>query len=335
LGFIALGLVAVGVIASMYLRPLPADIGRWFTYDEAKQMPEWRDGGRTAFFRKPAILYFHNSMGGIGLKRAEAGIALAALVVTIAVFPRAIPPTAWMLLVTGLAMWALAHATLFKLYLPSRYLSYVRPIFAMIWAAGFVREIGRHCHGRFEFRRGLSTIFAAFVVMFAIWQFVIFRHAMVRQPWDVPAGFDGALSALRSMPKETLVAAHPDDGNAIPLRARRSVLTNTEVSVAFNKAYYADQKRRLEASFAMLYATDWSTIDALADAWSVDVFLIDRRRLQDPLAKPFIYFEPFRTSNVPLIEVGQSRGFALLDPPSDRILFSEGDVTLVRVGGRR
>jgi hypothetical protein len=335
---------------------LPADIGPWFTYAEARQMPEWRNGGRTAFFKSPSVLYFHSSMGGIGLTKTELNLALAALALTLIAFRRAIPLTAWVMLLTGATMWALAHATLFKLYLPSRYLSYVRPVFAMMWAAGVTREIvlwqargglrwrPRVSAGAEAFtsippsrsiRWAIGTLAAVVVVGYATLGVVRWRAAMTGRPWDVPAGYDAALAELAKLPVDTVVAAHPDDANAIPLRARRSVLTNTEVSVAFNKVYYAEQKRRIEATFDMLYATDWATIDAVADRYGVSVFLLDIRRLWHARDPGFRYFQPFQAENEQRIATGLARDFAMLDPPYDRVLRWDGDTLLIRVGSKR
>ncbi|MGN6504299.1 MAG: hypothetical protein ACTHM6_01930 [Tepidisphaeraceae bacterium] len=329
--------VAVVVLGTIYLRPLPDWVGRWVTYNEARHMAEWSRFGRTAFFRPWKSFYFYSSTSGIGMTEQQAYVGAAILLACVILIRRAVTLEAWAVLLVGFGMWAFAHATLFKLYLPSRYLSYALPVFAMLWAAGLAREL-RLRFARFINRPNVRTrrfIVGAVGVISIAWGGVLASRAMAvyRGPpmWDVPSGYETAIRALAALPADNLIAAHPDDANGIPLRAKKSVLANTETTVAFNTAYYAYMKQRLEASFDMLYASDWSTIDAVAAKYGVKVFLLDRRRLTAPDERP--YFQPFRDENKARIEAARAAGgFAMLHPPASRVLMEQGDVVLLRVG---
>ncbi|MDB5325456.1 MAG: hypothetical protein JWM57_1025 [Phycisphaerales bacterium] len=334
----ALGCVGILLIAMIYLKPLPDSVGKWYTYAEAKKMPEWKPKGRTAFFRSWETLYFSSPVSGIGLTPKQTLIAAAVLLAAVAWRPRVIPMAGWGLLVGALATFVLAHLLLFKLYLPSRYTSYAFPVFAMVACAGYARELkmlllaGRNRLGTLiQPAIGIAAVLFCGAVFFASVKNVSAALALPAYGTNITPAAEPVLVFLRTLPVDALIAAHPDDANIIPLRTQHSVLTNTETSVAFNKAYYDRMRDRLNASFDLLYATDWATIDSIADKQGVSVFVVDQRRLTNPDDRP--YWIPFRTTNLAKIDAGKAAGFAMLAPPADRILFRHGDWLVLRVGG--
>ncbi|HEX8324680.1 MAG TPA: hypothetical protein VF595_12300 [Tepidisphaeraceae bacterium] len=329
----SIGAIAVGLI---YLRPLPAEVGPWFSASEARKMAEWRPSGRTAFFRSPTSFYFTSQQSGLGLTRPQTIAAAVALLIGLAWRPRAVPLVAWALLAGALIAWAAAHLFLFKLYLPNRYTMYALPVFAMMWAAAFARQIKVVILAR----GGLAERLTRPIVLAGLCVFCVFTlaaatrvagAAMAVPPFGprLTIGQGPVLEYLRTLPADTRIAADPDDANSIPLFARRSVLANTETSVAFNKAYYLRIRERIRSAFDMLYATDWTTIDAVATREGATVFVLDRRRLTHPDERP--YYEPFRSENRLRIDAGRGR-FALLDPPPGRVLMSNGEWVVLRVG---
>ncbi len=330
---IFLGLVAMLNIARVYLKPLPPEVGSFYTYKEAKQMPEWSKEGRNAFFRGPTAFYYHGPTSGIGLPRDYLFLALTCLALTLARNHRIIIAEVWALLLFSVLMWGLAHLLLFKLYLPSRYTTYSLPTFAIFWAAGLGGQIFH------DFRRVIARRYyipASMIIgIVCIPMGVIainsgFTQYLSGSQWKAPAGFEEAISKIKEMPKDVLIAAHPVDANAIPMRSRHSVLVNGESSIAYHRVYYAEMQKRLYSSFAMFYATDWRVVDALADQYGVSVFLVNQNRLRN--LDSGLYYQPFRTTNAPLIEQGRKQGFVMLSVPKDRILFQSGDVVLVKVG---
>lgn len=340
-GFVAmfvLGLVGVGLIAAIYLRPVPAEVGPWFSYKEARSLPEMRPGGRTAFFRKWDALYFKSPVSGIGLTPKQTIVAAVILLILFIWRPTAVPLTAWAILLAAVLMFLAAHALLFKLYLPSRYTSYAFPTFTMMAMAAYAREVkailvDRHLPARPWFR---SLAVGGACVCFFVTLATSATHAaaMLKLPayGSSAAGYESALVFLRTLPKDAVIAAHPEDANAIPLRTQRSTLANSETSVAFNKAYYLQMRERIGVIFKMLYATDWPTIDTAADAYGVSVFVLDQSRLASPDDRP--YFKPFRDENEKLIAAGRQTGFAMQNAPADRVLFRHGNWVVLRVGSK-
>ena len=134
---------------------------------------------------------------------------------------------------------------------------------------------------------------------------------------------------LESLPKDTLVAAHPNDADDIPLRARRSVLASMETSLPLYVGYYQTMAKRIAASLAAFHAIDFAAVDLLHEQYGVDVFFVNERRYASSNS---LYFQPFYTATQEQWARGKREGFVLRDPPSERVLFQQGDFSVIRVG---
>ncbi len=344
-GWAACGLLtmlAASIVLTVYGRTPPAGIGRPPTRQEAEAMPEYHAGGRIKFFDSDwRNYYFGSKPSAVGLGLGMSAAVVLLLAVTVAVYPRAISLEAWVLLATSLSAFVLAHALLFRLYFPNRYTMYALPVFGMMWVAsvagqmfsrdaagagplqGLVRLIGRP-------RVGVSLAAAA-VLLGAVAVGVDVKKRLAGPPsWSPGKGGEQVAAFLRTLPRQTLVAAHPDDAGHIPLRARRSVLASTEMSVPLHVEFYRQCAERTEAELEACYASDWKEVDALRDRYGAAVFVVNRMRYSD---MPSIrYLEPFRKKNEDRVALGREKGFVLLHPPAERVLFEAGDMVVIRLG---
>ena len=93
--------------------------------------------------------------------------------------------------------------------------------------------------------------------------------------WQKPVDRDmeRAYEFIASLPKDALVAAHPDLADDVPLRTRHSVLASTEESIAFMQGYYRRLVPRIEASLRAAYATSWDELETALEPYDVDVVL--------------------------------------------------------------
>ncbi len=336
--------VACAIVGWSYLRPPLPEIGSAYTIAEARQMPEFGRGGRTAFFRPWHVMYFHQAYAGMGLTTRAAAAWAGLLLLTLVLARRAISRECTALLISSLSLFAAAHLLAFHLYLPSRYTLYTFPIIAILWAAGVTRSIGRHAVW-------VTLPICVAAMLFSTRSIERAHTRWTEHPWPRPAGFESAYAFIAGLPIDTLIAAHPDDADDIPLRARRSVLANTETSNAWHRNYYPQIARRIDASLRMCYAADWSEIDTIADTFGVTAFLVNTARF-DP--KHHVeYHSPFGPAmreqiTRSLEQIAGSReqmaaagdapstrpasGFAFSNIPADRVLLSASGVVLVRVG---
>jgi hypothetical protein len=281
LAVVASILIAFALIAYSQFQPTLPEIGNWYTLEEAKQMAEWNRGGRVAFFRPWHILYFHQAYAGVGLTLPVFALTLGAIVLTLR--RNRIEPLA--LLASGLILFGLAHAMLFTLYLPSRYMLYVWPVFLPMSAVVLLRQVPWR----------LTPIVAGMAVSIAVG----FARPWASPPVVFPAPIDDVHTTalydfLRTLPKDAVLVAHPDDANGIPLRAQRSVLVNTETSPAFHKAYYGEMSRRLKAVLMAISSSNPEDVNRLRNEPGVRYVVVNTGRYAQSVMVSS-YFAPFET----------------------------------------
>jgi hypothetical protein len=334
-GLLVLGLAAAGVLLSVYATPMPPGVGPKVTADVARGMPEFLEGGRSAYFRDdPLEHWLSSNRAGLGQVPSELAVAVAVLAIGELLLRRTRPPPLAVhgLLATSLAAFLLAHATLFLLHLPNRYAATSLPVFATLWVAASVGRAETLLRPRLA-RAGPRARRAAVVV--AVVLVAGFVAASVRQVVSYASrkrGLDreAVLAFLSTLPKDALVAAHPSDADFVPLRARRSVLANHETALPYWLGHYARVKERLRASFEIVYAADLDRALEVARRHGVDAVLVNALRYSEEGLR---YPPPLGAEVLSLASEASGRGFAMLSPPEDRVLFRAGPYTVVRTDG--
>lgn len=334
------GVIALGLLLYFKLNTLPAEMGPRVTAEQARQMPEFHELGRNVFWTNdPWMFFFLGRRTGMGASATSFFVSCFLVILTVLALPRAVPRGAWVLLVGSAVMWSLAHLLLFALYLPSRYLMYSLPLFMMMWGASALPRLLPAMRKHASLRRLEAASRRPWLViplvmvgglLYGFYQLENGRAGIpsARHPAFIP-GLPEALAAIESLPKDTLVAAHPYDGDFVPLLARRSVLANYEGSLAYHRGYYEQIKQRTVALFEAVYAADWAPIQRLADGYGVDVLLINTRRYTTAESH---YFHPFDALSTELFARSSATGFAVFEEGRDRLLFDRGAVKLFWLG---
>ena len=265
----------VATIAIVLYSSVPEEwIGPAVTLDQARSMPEFGAGGRLALESGSWRFWVTDHRYGIGWPPwVLAAFALAAL----AARPRRVPLPAWAFAVAGLALWLLAHFVLFHLYLPNRHSRTavaVSGLVVLVVAIGsaFHRLHARTATGRMRTSKALQwgVAYAAPVLVAAA---LFFAGA---RAWQTPVNRDleRVYEIISALPAGTVVAAHPELADFVPLRTGRAVLASNETALPFMPGYYAVMKPRVEASLHAAYAESWDALVAALKGYPVDVVLL-------------------------------------------------------------
>jgi hypothetical protein len=246
---------------------------------------------------------------------------------------RNIPVAAWTMLFVGVALWAamriFPEQLMFGLYLPNRHSRWAVGIFGLLAMAAGAGAVIESAYRRWaDGSSGSQASLRRWIALLAPVLVAATLLPSAASVWNRPvdADLENAYAYIATLPKNAVVAAHPDLADYVPLRARRSVLTSTEVSMAWMDGYYARMKPRIEASLRAAYATRIEEMDAALAPFGVDVMLTG-----PPVWQASTYFAPFDKLSDELRARGASEGFALRHPPSQRVLFRSGDYFVVKV----
>jgi hypothetical protein len=310
----------------------PPGLGPTVTGEQARAMVEFYPGGRLPMFGmnlNGTWLNDHHIALGWSLY-ALLLLAMAALVVIWRKRLRSIPVAGWIVVAVGLGVWLISRQVLFELYLPNRHSRWSLACFAMLVYSAAGYALVEMVHRQLESSGVAGRVSVTWIV--AVTAPVLVAIALVPQalrvyhrPVDVD--MERAYQFIASLPKDTLVAAHPDIADFVPLRSRRSVLASTETSLPWGLGYYRQVMPRIEASLRAAYATDLEELDAGLSAVGVDVVLTN-----DSVWGKQHYYQPFDGLVRQLRERGDRLGYVLRSPPTDRVLFHSGGVFVVKVG---
>jgi len=333
----ALGCVAVGIMLWIKSHAMPAEFGPQTTGAQAREMVEFTYGGRTPFFSdKWEDFWFIGIRTGYGISPDKLLSIGLAILVTCLLFRRLLPLELWALLISATALFFIAHATLFTLYLPSRITLYVIPIFKMIWIAALTARVSALLWRALPALRLIYPMLARPAPLLAIGltcacfaagrAFYLYSD---RSPPNWPKDQLATYAFLKTLPADALIAAHPFSADHIPIGSKRSVLASDVVLLPYYQGYYKLMQERINAELAATYATDWSAVDALAERFGVDVFVLDLQNYND--RKHMKYYPPFKGTEWRGVadRLGE---FVLLNAPAERIMFRSGRYAVVRVG---
>jgi len=325
-----LGLAAIGL--ALFGMPKAGDLGPAYTFTQAMTMPEWGPGGRIdLYFGKGSFFNWawNQNMGLAWSVGSLLAFTSAVVVAWLTGQRRLVPLAAWTMLAVGLAWWLALRLfpdeLMFFLYVPNRHARWVVGVFGTVAlvAAGYgvLQVVVRRQTP--QLRELLSRWFAVAAAVGSC--ALLLPHALQSERAPVDKDLEQTYAFLASLPKTTLIAAHPDLADYIPLRARRSVLASSETSMPWLKTYFETVKPRVEASLRAAYAPSMEAMDRELAPYGVDVFVTG-----PDIWQKTGYFQPYDSMVQDLLARGRTHGFALQHPPEERILFRSGEYYVIR-----
>jgi hypothetical protein len=294
----ATAFVVSAVLVGLALLPgllLSSPFGPVVSAQEARAMPEFGQNGRNAFFVADGYRYWLESYrSGLDLRVTDAvlpripilleyGLLAAILPLLLLVRGRLrgagrLTSQTYLLaqvLVASFALFFIAHALLFRLYLPARYVQWSVPLVLSVAGGLALGILVEEIAARWQTRRclltsGLALLLAAGLALYPAHydaNFVRDNHPAVT-------------AYLRAQPKDTLVAAAPIEADSVPAFTGRRVLVAREYALAYHLGYYEPVRERIEDLIEAYYADSARGVAAFAARYGVDLLLVNRSAFQ-------------------------------------------------------
>lgn len=233
---------------------------------EARQLPEFGPDGRARFFTDPLDYWLFGARGGL----LPSGIHLAWPFILAAIFaavarvrlPRPLLWFAGLSAGIGLALWLLAHAVLFRLYLPSRFPSYGLGVALML--------IGAAVAGRgWRTGRRALVILAAFgpplvLAAFGQWPKSGIEHS------DAPA----VMAAMARDRRPGLAGGLAGELDRVPIVLGRATWWSAETALPYKERYRRMMNARLGATVATVASPDPAAVLGWARANGIVLVLL-------------------------------------------------------------
>ncbi|MEC4894087.1 MAG: hypothetical protein SAL07_17175 [Oscillatoria sp. PMC 1051.18] len=312
--------LGVALIVLLPFALTTSEYGPVISAADAKILPEFLPGGRAEFFLKnPWEFWLLATRSGIFASKLLLLLTIVDVVIIglllhyrsqlpmlrqinnkIVLLPQ--------LLLASLGIFCLAHLTLYKLHLPSRYtqhslriiLALVMGIALTIFYDALVAHFSEHKLGKLRAETIIafsSLILVAGVAIFPAIANDDFPKTIYRIG-NAPTLYE----FFAQTPKDSLIASLSLETNNIPTFSQRSVLTNREAGVPYHTGYYRQYRQRTIELIAASYSHDLKDIKNLISKYGIDFYF-----LEDNFTTPQYLSEQNWLEQFPLVDTIEAK----------------------------
>ena len=265
------------------------------TLSEARSLPDFAINGRSFFFndQNPLNFWLDGSRSGIRLSSALMpplnclAIFLPFLFKSPTIFPltQKVTPKINLLIqliLVSLVMFGIAHLSLFKLHLPSRYTQNSLRIIFIIIGSISTTIIIHFLLQKIINRRTKSQIYpkilAVLSLLFLSSLLVFYPHFVQNFVWTQYQQGNAVelYEFLQQQPKDTMVASLTSETDNLPTFAQRSILVSREYAIPYHTGYYFPYRQKAIDLIAAQYSTDIAVVKKFVRQYNVDFFLIEQ-----------------------------------------------------------
>ena len=317
--------------------------GPTITAAQAKQLPEFLSGGRSAFFEEFGSFWFFGGRSGILPELLLTPLTLLAgfflpLLLNLVRFPLAknIKPAIWLLpqlLLVSISLFFIAHAFLFKLHLPNRYTSYsLRIVLAL--AAGIALTVVIDI----LFKAGQARLSAwmqttAFLLVALIWFAIIFYPSFLGGQFPKTKYITGhaprLYEFLQAQPQDIAIASLVEEANNIPAFAQRTVLVAPEFAIPYHLGYYLPFRERVLDLIQAQYSLEFAQVNNFIQKYGVDYWLLDKSAFTPKYLEKNPWLQQYQPATAAAIENLHTGTPALASFLNHCSVFAEDDLVVL------
>jgi hypothetical protein len=221
---------------------------------------------------------------------------------------RTIPKIFGILPITALLAFAAAWLLAYRLYLPSRMIQQAWPL---VMATGLPLVLALTTPAP----RAAPFLAAVFTFAFGGWGLPRAENLTDFAAHDV-----AAIGFLETLPKDILVATHPERASYVQIFAHRRALFSASLNMPHQDVWAFELERRIGDFYRAYYAPDFAAVLDFGQKYHVDYLIADERDFGPETLERARYYEPWGT----LAQRLTAGPHALLQPPSDRVVYRDG-----------
>jgi hypothetical protein len=260
------------------------------SYSQAREMTEFAPGGRVPFFYPDFWNYWMHGAGGLHIQSRPSWLFAAFLWPIFArlrssSLSRRMGAGAQLLAqiaASALVLFAISHALLFRLYLPSRYTQHAARVLFSLAAAAVITALADSLFRspkmpaakfRILFAFG-SSAFAGLLLLWIVC-YPLFLSQFPRVGYITGKAPD-LYRFFAAKPSTIRIASIADEANNLPVLCRRSIIFGVETAVPFHPGYYLPLRQRGLAIASAQYSPDLAVVQRCIRDQHIDFWLLDR-----------------------------------------------------------
>jgi hypothetical protein len=282
--------VAVAVLLPYALAS--SGYGPTITAAAARGLPEFTKDGRSHFFndQDPLAFWLYGERSGLFPHFRPGTMAIGFLLPLLLAFRRYFPLAQHLtrqmrilleMTVVALGLFALAHAVLFKLHLPSRYTGYtLRFVLAFATAISISLMFEASLQWlRLRSRPGWMRPLVWGIAAIFAWGLLVYPSTIPDFPKTnyVVGKVPGLYEFIAQQPKDTVVAGIIKEINDVPSFTNRSIVIGREYAIPYHLGY-ASQFRQQTIDLVTAQSTsDRAELTQFTQSYGVDFWLVNRK----------------------------------------------------------
>jgi hypothetical protein len=274
------------------------EYGPTVTLEQARNIPQFQAGGRTSFFNDNLWEYWVGSMrSGMIINEALIPyiVGIGFLFPWLSKYPQRFklltkinPKISYLryLLVASYGWFFMAHATLFKLYLPSRYVGKSLRV-VIILAASLTllmlleAVLSWAINQPTSQAKSLTAQSATALLIIILVGYPFMRSEFLDTGYDIGTHPE-LYQFIEKQPKDTLVASLTEEADNISSFTNRSVLSSREHAIPYHMGYFLPLRKRIFALIEAQYTPDLALVQNFLQHYGVDLWLIDKASFNIP-----------------------------------------------------
>ena len=291
-------------------------VGKMFTRSEMMSLPEFNVHGRHEIFGviKGETSWFNSKHWGLPVGNLPEiyyilGVIVILMVLILLLYgyrkelSRIFQSEPIMLLYSSLTLYFSAQLIFPHLFMPNRYL--VVPSLLLVSFLPFL--IVNELINKKKTNLKITYFFFAIILVIAV-----FLIKQIKTTIFV-AMTPEIKSIIEKTPKDSIVAAHPElkDISMVPLIAKRAVLVDSERSIAYSMPELEEIRRRIKASFKIIYSTDKNELIKLMNDNGVTHLLVHMKYYMPEYLNTAWYYRPYNKFLRTLIKDTRNKGYYL------------------------
>ncbi len=326
--FIFAALAVISILAPMLF--INYGIKERITFKEAILSPEFYDGGRFLVFRGPipftsdfdSIIHTLTNLYNPRIYRPFHQNGVFILYLTSFIFMVAyrkkifkLPKEIYFLLISSLVLQSLAFLLLFKLHMPVRYVHFSIPLVLMVIFANGMYFLSE--------KKKTKPFFAVMLLLLIIFYIPKVNPVLMHcEDADI-------YEYIKTLPKESLIAGHPNDMDCIALYGQRKPFIMSELNQPFYTDYYKIIKQRNYDFFSAYYSSSKNAVKEFCNKNEITHLVVNKWHFdQEFLTRDRIYLEPF---NAFIKNITKGRNdFYLVEPENE--LYESNNKAIVGCG---
>lgn len=249
----------------------------------AKQLPEFRPGGRNTFFLDDFWSFWLVGQRSGYFPREWQYVLLCSFGLLLPILSK--HPVIFttvskinskvniirQILLASLILFCLSHLLLFKLHLPSRYTQHTwRIVIAIADGITLAIVIDKISQYKNKLRPVIIAIFIA-ALLYPTYAVQSYPYRLGYVTGESPELYQ----FLQQQPKDILIASLSSEANFIPSLAQRSILLAEEYSIPYHWNYYQQIRQRAKDLIQAQYSNSPTEIKEFIDKYQINLWLID------------------------------------------------------------